>query len=302
MQDIGTTLREARELLGLTLAEVERATRIRSHHLEAIERGEFEALPSPVQARGFLHNYADFLGLDANAIVLRYVDALQSNRDRSRPAAPLGETPTRPSVRVRPGVRRWLSVDLFVAVVITLAIVAVLVWGVGRVAAALRERTEEAGAAAMLIPTITPTILLSPEMQESPLAPASGPTLTPTPAPPVVIGPTNLVNLHLQVVKSAWMRVIVDGEEQFSGRVSPGEVHDFQGQQVVEIITGNGAALRAFFNGNEHGLLGALNEVVIRTWTLEGMLTPTPTQTPTPTSTPPVTPTLEATPTSTPQQ
>ena len=66
MDDVGGRLREAREKLGLTLEEVERTTRIRVHHLEAIERGELDSLPSPVQARGFLRNYAEFLGLEQN--------------------------------------------------------------------------------------------------------------------------------------------------------------------------------------------------------------------------------------------
>ena len=71
MDEIGRTLLEAREKLGLTLEEVERATRIRTHHLEALEKGMIDALPSPVQARGFLNNYAEFLGLDANPILLK---------------------------------------------------------------------------------------------------------------------------------------------------------------------------------------------------------------------------------------
>ena len=54
MKEIGRTLREARERLGLTLEEVERNTHIRARHLAAIEKGELETLPSSVQARGFL--------------------------------------------------------------------------------------------------------------------------------------------------------------------------------------------------------------------------------------------------------
>jgi len=80
MEEIGQFLRETRERLGLTLDEVERATRIRTHHIEAIERGDFEALPSPVQARGFLGNYADFLGLNRDDILLGYAEILQSQR------------------------------------------------------------------------------------------------------------------------------------------------------------------------------------------------------------------------------
>ncbi|HHH81557.1 MAG TPA: helix-turn-helix domain-containing protein, partial [Chloroflexi bacterium] len=54
MEELGRRLRERRETLGLTLEEVERTTRIRVPRLEALERGDFEAMPSEVQARGFL--------------------------------------------------------------------------------------------------------------------------------------------------------------------------------------------------------------------------------------------------------
>ena len=75
----------------------------------------------------------------------------------------------------------------------------------------------------------------------------------------------------------AWLRVTVDGEEEFDGRISPGEMLEFQGQQVVEVTTGNGAGLRVYYNGQDQGLLGGFSDVVIRLWTLDGAMTPTPT-------------------------
>ena len=92
MEQLGAKLRETRQRLGLTLDEVERATRIRTHHLEAIERGDLDALPSAVQARGFLRNYADFLGLDPGDILLEYAEEIQS-RGRQRRRAEQGQAP-----------------------------------------------------------------------------------------------------------------------------------------------------------------------------------------------------------------
>jgi hypothetical protein len=40
------------------------------------------------------------------------------------------------------------------------------------------------------------------------------------------------------------------------------------------------------WNGRDQGTLGEIGEVVVRLWTLEGMITPTPTITPIPSETP----------------
>ena len=65
---VGDRLREARELRGVDLYRVERDTKIRSKYLAALEDGEFADLPGDVYARGFLRNYATYLGLDADEI------------------------------------------------------------------------------------------------------------------------------------------------------------------------------------------------------------------------------------------
>jgi len=64
MAGIGQALREAREAMGLTLDDVEQEIRIRSNYLEALENEDFDRLPGEVYVRGFLRNYARFLGVD----------------------------------------------------------------------------------------------------------------------------------------------------------------------------------------------------------------------------------------------
>ena len=50
------------------------------------------------------------------------------------------------------------------------------------------------------------------------------------------------------------------------------------------VTTGNGGGLRAFFRGEDQGLMGELNEVVIRLWLPDaGAVTPTPSPTVEPT-------------------
>ena len=69
MSTPGEQLRAAREAKGLTLEDVERATRIRAKYLAALENNDHKVMVSPVQARGFLKNYAEHLGLDSAALL-----------------------------------------------------------------------------------------------------------------------------------------------------------------------------------------------------------------------------------------
>lgn len=63
-QAVGLRLRETREEQGLSLEEAARAIKIHAHHIEALESGDYEALPDPLWGRGFLIAYANYLKLD----------------------------------------------------------------------------------------------------------------------------------------------------------------------------------------------------------------------------------------------
>jgi len=68
-QTIGQKLKQAREAQRLTLEKASDATHIRAPYLQALETDDLTGMPSPVQARGFLRNYAEYLGLDFEQIL-----------------------------------------------------------------------------------------------------------------------------------------------------------------------------------------------------------------------------------------
>ena len=84
---IGNILLTQREALGITLEEVERHTHLKMHYLKYLEAGEFDNLPSPVQGKGMLNNYARFLELDSEQVLLLFADALQIRREELNPNA-----------------------------------------------------------------------------------------------------------------------------------------------------------------------------------------------------------------------
>jgi cytoskeletal protein RodZ len=65
---IGERLRRARETKGVDLNRVERDIKIRAKFLAALESGDYVGLPGDVYTKGFLRNYATYLGLDADEI------------------------------------------------------------------------------------------------------------------------------------------------------------------------------------------------------------------------------------------
>ena len=63
MTRVGEKLYEERIKKGYTLEEVSKATKIKVHFLQAIEKGDYKKLPSGTYAQGFVKNYAGFLKL-----------------------------------------------------------------------------------------------------------------------------------------------------------------------------------------------------------------------------------------------
>jgi cytoskeletal protein RodZ len=59
----------ARERKGVDLYRAERDTKIRARYLAALERGDWKELPGAVYTKGFLRNYALYLGLDPEDVL-----------------------------------------------------------------------------------------------------------------------------------------------------------------------------------------------------------------------------------------
>lgn len=68
-REMGRILRDARLARGLSLGDIEQATRINRLYLEALEGARFEVIPAPVYARGFMRSYARYLGMDPETAV-----------------------------------------------------------------------------------------------------------------------------------------------------------------------------------------------------------------------------------------
>ncbi len=78
---IGRVLEETRKERGLTLDEVEHATKIRKRYLTGMEHEDYSVLPDAVYVRGFLRTYANYLGLDGEELSREFKDPRRSGRE-----------------------------------------------------------------------------------------------------------------------------------------------------------------------------------------------------------------------------
>lgn len=69
MRTVGQILKEGREAKVYTLEQVEKAIKIRKELLIALESDNYKKLPPPTFVRGFIKNYANFLGLDSSKLL-----------------------------------------------------------------------------------------------------------------------------------------------------------------------------------------------------------------------------------------
>jgi len=300
LDEVGSLLREAREAKGLTLAEAHEGTRISTQYLEALENGQYDLLPTPVHTKGYLRNYARFLNLDPEPLVIRYETsstndpvnrAVLSSEDLSggQPIPPVDDQPFFDPVNVdissggKRGLgssQRWI---IIIALIISLALIGnrfiPLITGNGDGSEALTNSIQEAvdsitnestAAEEEQTPEATPlpvsgAVITSTSRND----PVSLPTLTPTrPSLPETM---ESIRLRLDVTERTWMQVTIDEEVVFEGLARRGdEPYEFEAQDSARLLAGNAIGLFVTVNDVELGKLGGRGDVVDETWTTTG--------------------------------
>ncbi len=310
-QEIGQQLQARREMLSLTYEEIERHTHVRAPFLAALEQGCLEDLPSLVQTRGILVNYATFLDLDVDSILLRFADGVQARYREKGPRTPIRSKAPLVVKNKLPPLRGFIASDLIFGGGLALTLLLFAVWGINRVMvmraqqpAAVTPLSISQALASTPLPTLVQQVTVIPA-QNTAVTTAQAVDATAT-LELATLNPTVKVQVILTATQSTYMRITVDGKVKFEGRAEPGSSYTYEAANQVEVLTGNAAALRVTYNTQDLGLMGNFGQVVDRLYTAEGVATPTatprPTGTPTlrVTATPTQSPTPSPSPTRTP--
>ena len=287
--DIGQQLSYRRQFLSLSLEDCEAQTLIRSIYIESMENGKFDQLPSFIQARGMLNNYASFLDLDVEEIMLKLATALQllSQKKNRR-----GEN-KRKQTKTAGRFRKFFTPDLFVGIFVIVGLAGIIIYSAITIAAYRRTIAE---------PTPDLGIRILDQYIDSAKTPDFLPTVSPTAAPvsqnqtfitdteetesvPQEMVSSQPVQIFITANQRALMRVVCDGKEVFSGRTIPNNTYPFDAESLIELTTGNADALSVVYNQQNLGRLGKTGEVITIDFSPFSAATPTPQFSPTPTNT-----------------
>ncbi|MGA2314822.1 MAG: DUF2914 domain-containing protein [Thermodesulfobacteriota bacterium] len=112
MESPGKFLKKERETRNISLEEISKFTKIREHHLKAIEEDRYELLPPALYVKGYLGLFARYLAINPKDIVLQYENYLKS----LIPPEPIELQQQVPPVKK--SVRLWFLFSLIFAVIL----------------------------------------------------------------------------------------------------------------------------------------------------------------------------------------
>lgn len=288
MGGIGESLRSTREAKGISLEQAEEDTKIRKRYLQALEDGEYDVIPGRVYAKGFLRNYANYLGLDQEEVMLEYkLLGVPAKEEYKRVDIEASINKRRSSGRAD---RKAYMATVLIAV---FAVLILVVYnfafkntsknsssqGPDRPATEQGDQNKTGVKNTNTPPTTNQSGGQNGNSANRP--PDNGVTGKPanngstgsagTAGNNVPSGASTSeqnepgVKLTLNGLDEvSWARVTVDGTVKFTGNINPGESKTFSGTGKIIVRVGNAGAVEAVVNGQNLGKMGSKGQPVTR--------------------------------------
>jgi cytoskeletal protein RodZ len=276
LPQIGVLLQQKRQEKGLSLQEVEHATKIRARYLEGLEREDYEALPDTVYVYAFLKTYANFLGLDGELLSQELRESRMPRRGGRQLELEGGAAATTSDFEqplITPGGlggterRRIFSgttVLTLLLAVLVLAVVTSVLYFIGRGSQSTVAPTED--------PVVESGTKASQQAEEKSSAnlettdtstAAGGRTTNYDPADSA----TEAVRATVRVVDNpSYLSIRTDGTPVYERYTQPGFSQTYEARDAIGITAGNAGAVRVEVNDQNVGALGNYGEVTTRTF------------------------------------
>lgn len=228
----GEELRKQREIRGISLKEIADATKISKRYLEAIEKNDFVALPAPVFSRGFVREYARYLGLTPDEMVDRYMHFVRSDVERNQ------ELPE--SLRDRSSIEEpqsSLGRNLWIAALAVFVLAAVLWWFLVTVRKMPADSRTTSSAAGVPKASATPAVVVPP------------------PAPEMT--------LRLRLRENSWITLQIDGQNAINDELRAGTEQLLKARREFRFKTiGNAGGVDLILDGKQLPPMGRSGAVV----------------------------------------
>jgi cytoskeleton protein RodZ len=271
---LGKVLREARERLGLSIADVSNQTKLASRQVEALEADDFRRLPEMPFVRGFVRSYAKILHLDAQPL-------LAALPQTAAPAAPLVPASVEAPFPSAHSSQRQNLIWLGMALLLSVLVVAFAVWHF----TAPPAKTEAAAETPVAETTAAETPVAEapaslPGKMQAPAVAAAGEKATaphakkipapqaetaqpsaPTEKPPVLQDeaqvpvvqpeiPLHAATLRLMFDEESWTEIRDGADTVLSSQTNPGGSElRLRGLAPFALVIGHAASVRLHYHG-----------------------------------------------------
>jgi cytoskeleton protein RodZ len=272
--DIERDLKTAREARGLSLSDIFQATRVSMINLQALENGDFKALPPPVYTRNFIRKYARAVGADEQPLLKRYEAYLESqNPPREEPGVqkPWPEASRR---------YRFLFGSLAAVIVAGILVYAFILYDQSDRPTSPAQPSGSPPPAEQVISE--PAIPIEPVDPAKPTAadtaPARDKGTTPPPAPatvqgsaPVTVKPAisppvaasgETFHLVIEAQELSWLRITEGRNPSYQVLLKPGERIERNAADFFLLDIGNAGGVNLTFQGKPLGSLGKQGQVI----------------------------------------
>lgn len=263
---LGVSLREARERLGLSVADVANQTKLAPRQIEALEAEDFRHLPEMPFVRGFVRSYAKILHLDA----LPLLAVLPPINTPEVPLAPASVEAPFPSAH---SPQRQNLVWLGMALLLAVLVVALAVWHFTAPPArtdAVQAETSNSARTLPAPPVIGASIVQPAESAprpseeriqtstDKPLIPQAKPKTQPADQP---VAPSPAM-LRMTFDEDSWVEIKEKEDKVLSSQVnSRGSELRINGQPPFSLVIGHAASVRLYYRGKQVDLAPHINTV-----------------------------------------
>ncbi|MCS6996432.1 MAG: DUF4115 domain-containing protein [Casimicrobiaceae bacterium] len=249
----GERLRAAREAAGWSVADVAAKLKLVPRQIEAMESGDWSALPPRPYARGFYRNYARLLGIDPESLELDPPPASASMAVApDEPAS--GSAVSAPTVTETPQRRNWtIPVGLVLILLAGAVYLKQTQPSENKAPISPAGTTQRTGPASVTsAPASTPSEAAAPSAPEPkhPSAPAAPSASSPSPAEArsPTLSDARRAKVRLQFAAPSWTEVRSNDEVIFREMAEPG-VREFVAPVPLRFVIGNASAVSLEIDG-----------------------------------------------------
>ena len=217
----------------INLRDIAERTKISFRYLEAMEADRFDLLPAPIFAKGFLREYARYVGLSPDDVVNHYLSVHHPEELAGDPKEDTKvRTKPKPIDPGQPPMRRNWSYGLILALAGLILLVLVFL------AAYLSDQRHDEPASSNDAPPMTaPPPIAAVKSASQPVA---------APAPPEATAP---LEVSLDFTKDCWVEAVTDGKNRFSELRVQGEALQLEAETSIVLTLGNAGAVDVQVNG-----------------------------------------------------